>query len=106
MDFGLSGAGAEGGMASSGPSKDECGSIHFVAPERFSGQGASVAGDLYALGAVFYFLLTGRYAVDGDSEIEIMAGHVLGRIQPIGELADLDRGVAEWVMRLMATEPG
>lgn len=105
VDFGLCARPCDHDGGTSGPSRDEQGSLYFLAPERFSGQPVSVAADLYALGAVFYFLLSGHYPVDGASEIEIMAGHILGRIQPLEKLAEVDPLVARWVMRLLATEP-
>lgn len=105
VDFGLCARPSEHNGETSGPSRDDQGSLYFLAPERFSGQPVSASADLYALGAVFYYLLSGLYPVDGSSEIEIMAGHILGRIEPLENLCEVDPLVARWVMTLLTTEP-
>jgi serine/threonine-protein kinase len=49
----------------------------YMAPETISQPGqASPASDLYALGAVGYFLLTGRNVFEGASAVEICAKHL------------------------------
>jgi serine/threonine-protein kinase len=105
VDFGLCTRPSEHDGGTSGPSRDDQGSLYFLAPERFSGQPVSAAADLYALGAVFYYLLSRRFPVDGGNEIEIMAGHVLGRIEPLERVAEVEPLLARWVMSLLATEP-
>ena len=49
----------------------------YMAPEIISTPGlASPQSDLYALGAVGYFLLTGHNVFDGDSAVQICASHL------------------------------
>jgi predicted Ser/Thr protein kinase len=49
----------------------------YMAPEIISSPGqASPQGDLYALGAVGYMLLTGSNVFDGESAVEICAKHL------------------------------
>ena len=49
------------------------GTPHFMAPERIKNS-AAVDGrsDLFSLGVVAYFLLTGEYVFDGDSPLEVI----------------------------------
>ena len=55
----------------------------FMAPEIISQPGqASPASDLYALGAVGYFLLTGRNVFEGISAVEICAKHLHDAPEP------------------------
>lgn len=52
------------------------GTPHYVAPERASGEPATVATDLYALGVLGFYLLTGSHPFDG-TESEILDAHLL-----------------------------
>lgn len=53
------------------------GTPFYMAPEIISQPGAAgPASDLYALGAVGYFLLTGRNVFEGASAVEICAAHL------------------------------
>ena len=53
------------------------GTPFFMAPEIISRPGAaSPRSDLYALGAVGYFIITGRQVFEGESAVEICAAHL------------------------------
>lgn len=52
------------------------GSVHYMAPECSRGEGASVQSDIYALGVVFYELLTGDVPYRGDTPVEIAMKHI------------------------------
>jgi len=43
------------------------GSVAYMSPEQLTGKPLNHQSDIYALGAVFYRLLTGRYAFDSDT---------------------------------------
>lgn len=43
------------------------GSVAYMSPEQLTGKPLNHQSDIYALGAVFYRLLTGRYSFDGDT---------------------------------------
>ena len=51
------------------------GTLPFMAPEVLKGQAASPRSDLYSLGALLFFLVTGRYCVEGSTFDEIRAHH-------------------------------
>jgi serine/threonine protein kinase len=46
------------------------GSVAYMSPEQLTGRPLSFKSDIYALGAVFYRLLTGRYSFDADTPDE------------------------------------
>jgi len=60
------------------------------------------ATDLYAMGCVYYFCLTGKYPFDGDSMAKVMTAHLQGTYEPLDKLRpDLPRHLCQWVMWLM-----
>ena len=82
------------------------GTVPFMAPEQFGGGVIDVRTDLYALGCVFYYTLTGQHPFDGDNAAEIMASHLQHRVIDLGALrSDVPGPVAHWVMRLLSLAP-
>ncbi len=82
------------------------GSIFFMAPEQFSRGVLDARTDLYALGCVFYYALTGQHPFDGDSVAEVMASHLQHRVFDLGPLRpDVPGPVAAWVTRLLSLAP-
>jgi len=49
------------------------GTMHYMAPERLEGQDATVASDIFALGAVMYEMATGRRPFAGSSTAAVIA---------------------------------
>jgi serine/threonine-protein kinase len=47
------------------------GTIAYMSPEQVTGQPSSAASDIYALGIVFYEMLTGRHAFEGETITDI-----------------------------------
>lgn len=47
------------------------GSVHYLAPELVRGEGASQQSDIYAMGIIFFEILTGNPPFDGDMPVEI-----------------------------------
>lgn len=70
LDFGLARSLASG--RGSGPLS---GTPHYVAPERIKGDAASPASDIYALGILFYEIVTGHVPWDGPVS-QILHGHL------------------------------
>src|SRR5215211_5249146 len=52
------------------------GTVEYVAPEQVLGQPATAATDIYGLGCVLFFALTGRAPFEGRSEYETMTAHL------------------------------
>jgi serine/threonine-protein kinase len=82
------------------------GTAAYLAPEQIAGADATVASDLYSLGAVLYELLTGRPPYVFDSLVELAAHQADGAIVPV---RDLEPSVPEEleapVMHALAREP-
>lgn len=82
-------------------------SVAFAAPERLLDGTATVASDLYGLGATMFTLLTGKPAFTGDGQSDLLA--IVARVvrDPIPDLRP--RGVpdpvARVIERLMAKSP-
>ena len=52
---------------------------YYAAPELLLGAAPSVQSDLYALGVLLYYLVTGRYPVDGESIDDFRVAHASGQ---------------------------
>lgn len=52
------------------------GSVHYMAPELSRGEGASYQSDIYALGVVFYELLSGTVPFKGETPVEVAMKHL------------------------------
>lgn len=52
----------------------------YVSPERIIGEPASVSSDLYALGILFYEMLTGEKPFEGSDLSEVLSGHMFGTV--------------------------
>jgi serine/threonine-protein kinase len=78
-----------------------------LAPETISGGEVAAAADIYALGAVAYFLLTGGAPFPGDDVVQVCAAHLHQTPTPLSERAakDVSPALESLVMRCLAKEP-
>ncbi|MHC4959368.1 MAG: serine/threonine-protein kinase [Planctomycetota bacterium] len=77
VDFGLvKEVGAAGEDAQLTKLGEICGTPESLAPEVLSGQPASAQSDLYSLGTVGYFLVTGKPAFDATTVAEFVGAHL------------------------------
>lgn len=82
------------------------GSIFFMAPEQFERGFVDGRTDLYAMGCVYYFALTGHYPFEGDTGPQVMAAHLNHTIRPIGDWRpDLPQWLRDWVMWQLNRQP-
>jgi hypothetical protein len=78
----------------------------YVAPEVFTGQPASACSDIYGLGVLLFFLVTGTYPVTGRSIEEIQLAHSTGRRRLLADLRpDLPSAFVRVVERATAPRP-
>lgn len=71
-DFGISVAFAETSLTQT---NSMLGSVHYLSPEQARGSKATVQSDIYAMGIIFYEMLTGHIPYDGDSAVTIALQH-------------------------------
>ncbi len=84
------------------------GTPYFMAPEQVRGEPVDARTDIYALGAVMYRALTGRYAFDGPSPIAVCAKHLTEMPSPPSTIApklDIPQQLSDVVMRALAKDP-
>ncbi len=106
LDFGLAKFAVEPTKQTIAHGNALFGSIYFMAPEQFEQLPLDARTDLYSLGAVFYYALTGAYPFDGDSVAQVMAGHLTGRYKDLREYRpDIKPALCNWVMSLMSRDP-
>lgn len=75
------------------------GSIFFMAPEQFERVELDTRTDMYSIGCVYYFVLTGVHPFDGDTGPQVMMSHLDHRVYPLHEVRpDLPRWVSDWIM--------
>jgi eukaryotic-like serine/threonine-protein kinase len=82
------------------------GPIAFLPPERLTSGERTVAGDLYGLGATFYYLLTTRPPQAGSSPLEVMLNLQQAEPTPVESLrSDVGPAVATVVRQLLSRDP-
>jgi serine/threonine-protein kinase len=103
MDFG---AGRELKIEPVAPGSDFA-ALPFTSPRSFAGASRTPASDIYSLGVLLYFLVTGSYPVDGSTRSEIGRFHdQRGSRRPLRDLRpDLPDGFIRVVERALADDP-
>jgi hypothetical protein len=101
---------ADLGIAVAGPSDltatgTAVGTLAYLAPEQLSGQQASPASDVHALGAIAFLGLTGRLPSPGESVAAVVAASALP-VDPVSVVAP-SMGVAfdQAIARALAPDP-
>ena len=79
----------------------------FMSPEQATGgRELDERSDIYSLGAVAYFLLTGRPPFEGDSGIAVMIAHARDPVVPPSQVrAGIPEDLERVVLRCLAKEP-
>jgi tetratricopeptide (TPR) repeat protein len=102
-DFGIAKVISEGQLTETGST---IGTPHYFAPEQGYGKPVDHRVDIYALGVVFYELLTLQVPFDADSMLGIIAQHANAPIpDPREKRPDLPEVVTLIVLRAMAKNP-
>jgi len=98
-DFGISKATTEPSLTQAGVIK---GKLSYLAPEQALGQPVDRQADIYALGLVFYEILTGKRLCQFDSDIEAIRTIPEMVIPPLQSVCpDLPDGVNRIVMKCL-----
>ncbi len=103
-DFGLATVAAARKITSAGKTM---GTFHYMAPEQIRGQTMTAQVDIYALGCVFYELLTGRPPFEADTPAAILHKHIQDEPQPVRVLnPDCPEALAKLVHEMLQKQPG
>jgi eukaryotic-like serine/threonine-protein kinase len=79
----------------------------YLAPEIFDGQKASVQSDVYSLGVLLFYLLTGAYPVTAATMEQLARAHLRRDRKSLRDLRpDLPQNLVQTVERAMAFEAG
>ena len=82
------------------------GSIYYAAPEQLLSEELDERADLYALGCVFYWALTGKRPFDGKDTLEVVGAHLQNQVDPLQlwrpEAPD---ALCNWLAPFLARDP-
>ncbi|RWZ60588.1 Stk1 family PASTA domain-containing Ser/Thr kinase [Halobacillus fulvus] len=82
------------------------GSVHYLSPEQARGGMATKKSDVYALGIVFFELLTGRLPFSGESPVSIALKHLQHDTPSLKRwISDLPQSVENIVLKATAKDP-
>lgn len=103
LDFGLAKVSSAPTPQTTDQEEGIMGSIYFMAPEQFERTAVDFRTDMYAMGCIYYYCLTGKYPFDGDTAPQVMMAHLYHQVRPLESVRpDIPKQVAQWVMWLMA----
>jgi serine/threonine protein kinase len=101
-DFGL----VRGAAVSTSGAAGLAGTLHYMSPEQCSAAPVDARSDVYALGATYFALLTGRPPYPGLTPAETLAAHCGAPVpDPRAHVPDLPEGCAAVVRKAMAKKP-
>ncbi len=101
MDLGI---GQEVGAAA--VDRNVVGTPLYMAPEVLAGRPPSVRSEVYSLGVLLFFLVTGRYPIVGETVEQLRAAHERGDRTLLRDLRpELPHGFVQLVQRAIAHEP-
>jgi serine/threonine protein kinase len=106
-DLGLAKWTGDGALVDTTPSGQIIGTPYYMSPEQVRGvRHVDTRSDIYALGATFYYLLTGTPPYMGPTAIVIMSMHLKNPVpDPRAVVAELDRELCAIVQKMMAKKP-
>src|SRR5262249_11672432 len=78
----------------------------FMAPEQAAGASVDERVDVYALGAILYYLVSGATPHEGDTLEEMLHRVIAGDVRPVtARVRELPRDLAAIVNKAMALDP-
>ena len=109
LDFGVvkTGAPADGHHSLGTVAGMVVGTPAYMAPETALGESVDARADIYALGCLAFFLLTGRLAFEADNTIQMIAKHM--QVEPVPPSRRTDQQIPaaldRLVLRCLAKDP-
>jgi len=107
LDFGL----AKLSAGAADVTKDQAlvGSAAYLSPEQIMGKPSDHRVDIYAMGVLFYYMLSGQKPFVSDDDITVLYQHVHQAPQPLGERLPEDHripdAIIDLVTRMLAKSP-
>ncbi len=99
VDFGLAKFSPKTSAETAEQSDAIFGSIFYMAPELFERGPIDSRMDMYAIGCVYYFALTGHSPFQGETGPQVMAAHLEHRVIPLSQVRpDIPGWASDWVM--------
>ena len=103
LDFGIATA---KGSAQLTQANNVMGSVHYLAPELAKGEPASPQSDIYALGIVFYEMLTGDVPFKADQAVQIALQHMREPMPSVRKAnPNVSQSVENIIIRATAKNP-
>src|SRR3954454_5238144 len=110
LDFGLVKCAASEAIGDSGLTAPNVvpGTPAYLSPEGAMGEVVDQRTDIYALGCVAYWMLTGRYVFEGDTAMQIVARHTSSEPTPPSRHSrfDVSPALDELVLACLKKKPG
>ena len=108
LDFGLVKEGSEKPAVGPGHEGSFSGTPLYMSPEQaFTYDEVDGRADIYSLGAVAYYLLTGQTAFRGESVVGLLAAHRSAKVVPPSQLNPaVPEALDQIVIKCMAKQPG
>ncbi|HEY7634888.1 MAG TPA: serine/threonine-protein kinase [Gemmatimonadales bacterium] len=101
-DFGIARSSSSPGLTAQGV---QLGTPHYMSPEQAAGEPLDGRSDLYSLGAVAFFALTGQPPFDGRNVRELLSKHLTQPAPSVGSLRpDVPAALTAIVDRCLAKE--
>ena len=102
-DFGIAHVGTEPGMTAAG---EVLGTAEFMSPEQASGDEVDPRSDIYALGVVGFYALTGGFPFEGTTAAALLAQHLTKPAPPVASVApEVPAVLAKAVDRCLRKSP-
>ena len=82
------------------------GTAYFMSPEQCLAKEVDNRADIYAVGATYFYLLTGKYPFDGKTSVEVMHKHIGNPVpDPLLINPSIPRWAAMFIERTMKKKP-
>ena len=82
------------------------GSPSFLSPEQAMGEKPDERSDIYSLGTVGYFLLTGHAPFERDTMMKTILAHAHDAPVPPSQVVDVATDIEQVILKCLAKKPG
>ena len=108
-DFGIAHVGLEPGrpgLPGMTGAREVLGTAEFMSPEQASGEEVDARSDMYSLGIVGFYALTGRFPFEGSTAMAVLTQHLTQPAPPVASVApEVPAQVAQAIDRCLRKPP-